>query len=123
MLGVSLMTREHILLTLILKIPFIFVVTKVDLAPNNILNQTLKDIDILLKRYKCYGNLKCIENYEEFCKLKNIDYKKDIPYIKVSNSTGHNIDLARNYLRNLDIYKDWKQLKNNNTKFTVEDVY
>ena len=52
-MGVSVMTREHLLLALILKIPIIFVISKIDICPKNVLEETLKDLKKILKRYRC----------------------------------------------------------------------
>jgi GTPase len=37
-MGITRMTREHIGLSIALKIPIFFVLTKIDIAPENILN-------------------------------------------------------------------------------------
>ena len=62
-MGVSHMTREHLLLALILKLPIIFVISKIDLCPEEVLNNTLKDLNAILKRYKC--NKTIVELNEE----------------------------------------------------------
>lgn len=43
------MTKEHLGLALALKIPIIVIITKIDMAPENILKQTLEDIQKILK--------------------------------------------------------------------------
>ncbi|CAD8063383.1 unnamed protein product [Paramecium primaurelia] len=48
-MGVSKMTREHLGVSLFLKIPFAIVLTKVDIAPQNIYNETLEHIKSLIK--------------------------------------------------------------------------
>ena len=59
-MGVSHMTREHLHnKALILKLPIIFVISKIDLCPDNVMVNTLKDLTEILKRYKC--NKKILE--------------------------------------------------------------
>ena len=62
-MGVSRMTREHIGITQGLKIPMFVVITKIDLAPPEIYNQTVANLSKLLKG--------------SFCKLKPIVVKDE----------------------------------------------
>lgn len=48
-MGLSKMAREHLGVSLFLKIPFAIVLTKVDIAPKNVLNETLENIKSLIK--------------------------------------------------------------------------
>lgn len=121
-MGVSLMTKEHFLLTLILKLPFIIVITKTDLAPKNILEQTINDIKKLIKRYKPDFKLKEIED-KNISDLNKKNTNNIIPFITVSNTNGNNINVLRNYLISLEVYNAWSELKTQSVYFTVEDVY
>ena len=47
-MGLNHMTREHIGLCLTLKIPFIIIVSKIDIVPDNVLAETMKKINFLL---------------------------------------------------------------------------
>ena len=97
-MGVSRMTREHLSIVLALKIPFIVVITKMDLAPKNIYNETIKDIFKSIERRDPL-NLK-----PQFIgkKYKEIDITKNYPIISVSNKTGQNIDILKRYLYKLN---------------------
>lgn len=66
-MGVSRMTREHIGITQALKIPMFVVITKIDLAPPEIYNQTVANLSKILKGSFC--NLKPIVVKDE----KNLD--------------------------------------------------
>ena len=48
-MGISKMTREHLGVSLFLKIPFAIVLTKTDIAPLEILDSTLSTIRSLIK--------------------------------------------------------------------------
>src|SRR5690606_25019009 len=47
--GVQKMTREHLGLTAALQLPVIVVVTKIDMAPKHILDDSLKRVDRVLR--------------------------------------------------------------------------
>jgi small GTP-binding protein len=121
-MGVSHMTQEHLLLALIMKIPIIFVVSKIDLCPDEILKHTLRDLSNVLKRYKC--NKKIIEltedNKIDLYDLHNADY---YPIIKISNTTGLNIPLIKDYIGNLQNNKNWVDLNNKESLILIEDVF
>ena len=121
-MGVSHMTREHLLLSLVLKIPIIFVISKIDLCPESVLENTLKDLNEILKRYKC--NKKIVELDESnILKYNNLEKSNIYPIIKVSNVTGQNIDLLKNYLGNLVVDKDWSKYENDKVFLIIEDIF
>ena len=124
-MGVSRMTREHLLLTFILKLPFIVVVTKTDIAPESVLENTISDIEKIIKKYKPDHNLRFLNDESQFSGLTkgHINEGKNVPLIKVSNTTGENIDLFTKYLNSLEIYQDWDNLREQNEYLTIEDVY
>ena len=123
--GVSLMTREHLLLTFILKLPFMIIITKTDIAPKNVLENTINDIEKVIKKYKPEHKLSIIEDESKFTLFNkaHINPRKEVPYIKISNTNGTNIPLLTNYFKSLDIYHNWLDLTNNQSYFTVEDIY
>ena len=51
-MGISRMTKEHLGLVFYLKIPFFFVLTKIDICPENIFKETIGDLKTLLKKLK-----------------------------------------------------------------------
>ena len=122
-MGVSRMTIEHLTLILILKIPFIVVFSKIDMCPENIFNQSMKDLINLLEKYKVTKKL--VEMNSKHITEQNYDFhnKKIIPYFKISNISGQNIDLFKNYLSNIDLIYDWNILKNESKFAIIEDTY
>ena len=53
-MGISNMTKEHIALSLLLKIPFFILLTKIDICPTNILEETINSIKKILKLFYYY---------------------------------------------------------------------
>ena len=123
-MGVSLMTREHFLLTLILKLPFIVVVTKTDLAPESILEKTITDLNTLLHRYKPNYNLVEIDS-DNLSSLSSFNPIVDnkVTLIKMSNTTAYNLDLLKQFLYSIKIYNPWLEFRENSPYFTIEDIY
>lgn len=108
-MGVNKMTKEHLSILLFLRIPIIVLITKVDIAPDGVYQQTLLDITKILKlpvfrKSPCLLNdqLK-INNYldlasQGYSKIDNIT-----PIICVSSKTGENIDNIKKILEILPI--------------------
>lgn len=48
-MGIQKMTKEHIGLCLFLKIPFFVVLTKIDIAPENKMEETIDELKKILK--------------------------------------------------------------------------
>lgn len=52
-MGVSRMTKEHIGITMALKLPMFVVVTKIDLAPDTVYQDTMNTLNKILKGSAC----------------------------------------------------------------------
>ncbi|XWV25719.1 putative GTP-binding translation elongation/initiation factor [Tupanvirus soda lake] len=105
-MGICGMTTEHIALLVANRIPFIVVVTKIDICPENVMTNVKKDLERIAKRHK-----KEIHYFEKNEEIINGSYLKDahktvieafqdrdisiMPVVMVSNKTGHNINFAR----------------------------
>lgn len=100
-MGLSGMAVEHFGLLISNKIPFITLITKVDICPKNILLETMKDLTKRAKTNK--KELLVIENEEsankqmivELLQSRNIDI---MPVIMISNKTGKNIKFTKDLL-------------------------
>jgi GTPase len=80
------MTLEHMNTCYVLGIPFFIVLTKIDMAPENIYNETLSKIEEFINRYKKRPNL-------------TVTNVPNVPIFKVSNRTGEGIEELINYIR------------------------
>ena len=122
-MGVTHMTIEHIVLAIVLKLPFMIVITKIDICPKNVLEQTIKSINKTLKRYKYNRPLIFLDdnnyhNYYDFFNRKDV-----LPSFQVSNVTGENINCLRNFLNGIYQTHNWNTLKNEDVHFIIEDIY
>ena len=92
-MGINKITEEHYNLASVLKLPVTFVINKIDLCPENILNNTIKDLNKLTK-----NKLFIIKDYTE----TNYTFKNDkYDTFLNSNKTGFGIENIRKYLCNL----------------------
>ena len=107
-MGVLRMTKEHLGIALALKIPIIFVLTKIDICPTHILENTKKRLCKILNS-KAAGKKEpmFIENEKDmfdYGKLNMTNKLKKCPILEVSNKLGTRIDLLRHFLSNLSPY-------------------
>lgn len=125
--GVLPMTREHLGILLYMKIPFIIVVTKVDIAPKNVYERTMEAIDKIIKIPKFKKKpLKINSDKEFYLDNKNLKLKesesneyikhivkmvnndnKYVPVISISNKTGYYLDVVKNFINLLKPRKKW----------------
>ena len=127
-MGITKMTREHIGIVSTLQKPMIIIITKTDICPKNILNETKNKIKKIVKKinkmpWDIYDE-KDIDKIED--NYKNSDYICPIFYI--SNVTGENIPLFKNFLYKLNSRYNWNQYKKitmDNTKnvFIIDDLF
>jgi len=132
--GISRITRQHLSLALMLKIPLFVVISKIDITPPNILTKTLKSLVKILEN-KNTAKKKCVlitkrkkNNIEEL----NFEFYnrplKICPVFFISNVTGKNVNILRDFVSNLQKskikLKKYKLLqKNKNSTFIISDTY
>jgi GTPase len=101
-MGVARMTKEHLGITLALKIPFFIVLTKVDLCPDNIMKSNLELLQKILKSPLIKKIPIVIRDHNDLIKLNKININNNLcPIFIVSNVTGFGIDLLTNYFSTL----------------------
>ena len=77
-MGVNIMTKEHFNLAQVLQLPIMFVINKIDICPENIINNTLKDLRKLVKSKG--GTIKKIEVMENEDLINNKENNKILFY-------------------------------------------
>ena len=93
------MSKEHLGIALALNVPVMVVITKIDICPPNILQQTITQLTKILKspgarKIAVWVNDRetCIQTAEQFVS------RRICPIFQVSNVTGQNLDLVRTFL-------------------------
>ncbi|ORY68446.1 P-loop containing nucleoside triphosphate hydrolase protein [Pseudomassariella vexata] len=93
------MSKEHLGIALALNVPVMVVVTKVDICPPNILEQTIQQITKILKSPAAKKIPIFIRDREECVNTATQFVSQRIcPIFQVSNVTGENLDLVRTFL-------------------------
>ena len=123
-LGFTHMTKEHISLCLSFKVPFFIVITKIDLAPENVLNETKEKIKKVLKLPGLRKIPYYVKNDDDaiLCS-KNIVSDNIVPIFQISNVSGKNIDTLKFFLNLLPIRKDFTKVKMDPVEFTIDTIY
>lgn len=108
-MGVNNITREHFNLARVLQLPIIFIINKIDICPENILNETLKDLKKMVKSKKCaIKPLEVVENNEL---LDNEENSKILFYNSEKKQVFLNNDIK--LIENYDKIMEQKKIKMN----------
>lgn len=133
-MGVTKMTREHLSVIISLRIPVFFIVTKIDICPPNILEETMASIVKLLKKTRRYQlGIDLIETPDQVNQILNLYREKEFfnicPVFQTSNKTGHNMDLLKHFINNIPVVTPYVQNVESkrkifriHEKFTVKGV-
>lgn len=116
--GVKGMTKEHIMLAMTFGIPFIVLVTKVDLYPAEIVNKTVEHIGKLLKQIK-----KDVWIVREDIDLEIPLRGKFVPIFTISNVTGVGLDLFKRYLFRIPNRIDYTPFENDPFEMSVIETF
>ena len=101
-MGVSRMTKEHIGITMALKLPMFVVVTKIDLSPDNIYQDTINTLTKIMKGSACNLRAMVVKDLQTLEKVaENMSTKTICPIFPVSNVSGQGIDLLKLFLSKL----------------------
>mmetsp|Transcript_6771 Transcript_6771/g.25306 ORF Transcript_6771/g.25306 Transcript_6771/m.25306 type:complete len:542 (-) Transcript_6771:163-1788(-) len=123
-MGVLRMTKEHISLALVLKIPMFFVVTKIDICPPNILKETLTTINKILKLPGVRKIPFIVKNREDVVKcVLNMKTGRVVPIILMSSVTGENVDLVRMLFNLLPVKRNNEALMHEPTEYVIDATY
>lgn len=134
-------SKEHLGLAISLNIPFLIVITKIDICPIHKLNNILKNIINLMKT-KNAGCRKCLlinnnsnikneslnvlENNKNVIlnseKINNFLYKNICPIFLISNTKGYNLNILKKFIYKLQPLKKFTN-SGLNTIFTIDDIF
>jgi len=104
--GVIGMTKEHLGLALALNVPVFIIVTKIDMCPANILQDTLKQLSKMLKSPGCKKVPMFVHSMDEVITVaRHFVSERICPIFQVSNVTGENLELVRQFLNLLPNHK------------------
>ena len=111
--GITEMTKEHIRTARSLNHPVIVLITKMDIAPDNLYRYTVKDIKKILKNdeYTSGQNIPVkintedkVNKYMEHFLMENT---RIVPVFEISNKTGLGIDVLKKFIFSLPSRHNW----------------
>lgn len=116
------MTKEHLGLALALSVPVFVVVTKIDMCPENVLQDNLKILVRILKSPGCRKVPFMVKtNDEVVLAATNFVSERLCPIFQVSNVTGENLDLLKTFLNLLTTKMEYHE--NEPAEFQIDDTY
>ncbi|XP_038146549.1 GTP binding protein 1, like isoform X1 [Cyprinodon tularosa] len=120
--GIVGMTKEHLGLALALNVPVFVVVTKIDMCPANILQETLKLLQRLLKSPGCRKIPVLVQNKDDVVvTASNFSSARMCPIFQISNVTGENMDLLKMFLNLLSPRTTYNN--DEPAEFQIDDTY
>lgn len=123
-MGVTRMTKEHFGLALSLKIPIIVIITKIDIAPEEILKETLNDVIKMLKMRGVRKMPLIIKTDDDFINaVKSIQNDRIVPIFLISNVTGETLDRIRSFLNVIPPRIEWESLKDKSPEVLIDQTY
>lgn len=120
--GVVGMTKEHLGLALALNVPVFVTITKVDMCPPNVLQDTLKLLQKVLKSPGCRKIPVLVQCEDDvILAATNFATERLCPIFQVSNVTGQNLTLLQKFL-NLLMPRN-PNYDNDPAEFQIDDTY
>jgi len=120
--GIMGMTKEHLIVALSLEIPLFVVITKIDVAVKAKLDHIEKRLTVIFNnKFAGRKNIEFIDesNIETFIKTYD-PYRNIMPVFKISNVTGHNLDVFKKFVYNLKPVKKRGSGDHLDTKFVID---
>ncbi|KAM0752372.1 translation protein [Meredithblackwellia eburnea MCA 4105] len=118
------MSKEHLSVALALSVPVVCVVTKVDMTPPNILEQTVKQLAKVLRSPGCRKQPVFVKDMGMACELaSSFVTSKACPIFLCSNVTGEGLDLLRMFLNVVPPSSGGKYPVDEPLHFSISDVF
>lgn len=120
--GIVGMTKEHLGLALALSVPVFVVVTKIDMCPPNVLQETLKLLVKILKSPGCRKVPVMVKTADDVVlSATNFVSERLCPIFQVSNVTGENMDYLKMFLNLLSTRSPNTDAEP--AEFQIDDTY
>ncbi|KAF9139772.1 hypothetical protein BGX30_007484 [Mortierella sp. GBA39] len=120
--GIVGMTKEHLGLSLALGVPVLVVITKIDMCPPNVLENTVKQLTKILKSAGCRKIPMFVKSPEDVVVTAgNFVSDRICPIFQVSNVTGEGLDLLKNFLNILPISQKYN--RDDPVEYQITDTF
>ncbi len=123
-MGVLRMTKEHLAIALALKVPVFVCVTKIDIAPVHVYEQTLTHLQKLLKSPGAKKLPVLVKSMDEVTlAAQNIINDRVVPIFSLSNVTGKGLELLRSFLNLVPSRRNWREHMDKPAEFTIDETF
>jgi len=123
-MGITQMTREHMIVCLMRGIPMIAIFTKIDMAPEHITKKNIIELEKLLKGPGVNKTPFVIKSKRDVLNCcHNISSGVIVPIIKISNVTGENLDLLKTLLNCLPPRINYHDQLNKPARYTIQETF
>jgi GTPase len=120
--GIVGMTKEHLGLALALSVPVFVVVTKIDMCPPNVLQETLKLLVRILRSPGCRKFPVLVKSADDvILAATKFVSERLCPIFQVSNVTGENLDLLKMFMNLLSSRSP--NTDDKPAEFQIDDTY
>jgi GTPase len=101
-MGVSRMTKEHLGITIALKIPLFIVITKIDIAPKTVHDQTIETLVKIMKNPSVNKAPIVVKEGDDLKMFADkLTSNKVAPIFQISNVTGEGLPKLKEFLGHL----------------------
>lgn len=123
-MGVLRMTKEHLAIALALKVPVFVCITKIDIAPTHVYEQTLTHLQKLLKSPGAKKLPILVKSMDEVTlAAQNIINDRVVPIFSMSNVTGKGLELLRSFLNLVPSRRNWRAHMDKPAEFTIDETF
>src|SRR5207249_3234515 len=123
-MGITDMTREHMIICLMKGIPMIALFTKIDISPEHITKENIEKFTKLITGSGVNKTPYMIKSKRDVINCcHNIASGVIVPILKISNVTGENLDLLKTLLNCLPPRINYHVQLNKPAKFTVQETF
>jgi len=124
-MGITEITLEHINLCLYMKVPFMVLLTKIDLVEHapNVLKETVDNVHQLIKKQTRKMPYRIRDVADVMSASKKIKSADIVPIFYVSNTTGQGLDLFKMFLNYLPIRRTYKTAVQKPCRMQVQEIF
>mmetsp|Transcript_521 Transcript_521/g.1784 ORF Transcript_521/g.1784 Transcript_521/m.1784 type:complete len:553 (+) Transcript_521:333-1991(+) len=121
-MGVLRMTKEHLSIALALKVPVFVVVTKIDIAPEHVREQTISQI---MRLFKSSRKMPVLIKKDDQVSMaaKNMVNDRVVPIFTVSNVTGDGLENLRSFLNLVSSRQHWSEFVDQPAEFRIDETF
>ncbi|GMH39650.1 hypothetical protein BSKO_07548 [Bryopsis sp. KO-2023] len=122
--GVIGMCKEHLGVALALKVPVFFVITKIDICPKHILQNTVQDLTAILRKPGVRKRPIMVRTISDVLMCaRNIHADSLAPIFMTSAVTGEGLDLMRMFFNLLPQRQQWADKWGEATEFIIDETF